>query len=124
MQRKARADEALRGLQKKRDNLERDFSSAYAKRLKANKSGKEKDRLVCRPDEQDPALVVLGRRSFGGFNAVAEAAYDSCIRDIAAGTRLGRSSWEGDDDGDDWGEAVSDNEMAERLGKNMRGGRR
>ena len=59
--------------------------------------------------------MVLGRRSFGGFNAVAEAAYDSCIRDIAAGTRLGRSSWEGDDDGDDWGEAVSDNEMAERC---------
>ena len=66
-------------------------------------------RLVCRLDEQDPALVVVGRRSFGGFNAVAEAAYEACIKDIAAGERLLMSRGRGGEDG-----GISDTEMAER----------
>ena len=66
-------------------------------------------RLVCRLDEQDPALVVDGRRSFGGFNAVAEAAYEACIKDIAAGERLLMSRGRGGEDG-----GISDTEMAER----------
>lgn len=67
-------------------------------------------RLVCHPDEQDPALVVVGRRSFGGFNSVAEAAYTACIREIAAGERLGQADQEGEDEGG----GISDAEMAER----------
>ncbi|CAM9690632.1 unnamed protein product [Scytosiphon promiscuus] len=115
MQRKVKADEAQKQQQDKRDKLDRDFSSSYAKRLKADR-GNQKDRLVCRTDEQDPALVVVGRRSFGGFNAVAEAAYNACIRDIAAGERLGQAdSGRGDEGG-----GISDAEMAERLGKNVR----
>ena len=54
--------------------------------------------------------MIVGRRSFGGFNAVAEAAYDACIKDIAAGERLaGSRGRRGDDDG-----GISDTEMAER----------
>lgn len=63
-------------------------------------------RLICQPDEQDPALIFVGRRSFGGFNVVAEAAYEACARDIAAGARLGPGS---EVDG-----GISDTEMAER----------
>lgn len=51
--------------------------------------------------------MVVGRRSFGGFNAVAEAAYDACVRDIAAGERLGQLGR------DDRGGGISDTEMAE-----------
>lgn len=36
MQRKVKADEAQQQQQAKRDKLERDFSSSYAKRLKAD----------------------------------------------------------------------------------------
>lgn len=61
------------------------------------------------PDEQDPALVLVGRRSFGGFNAIAEAAYEACVKDIAAGERLGQPRREGGE-----GEGISDTEMAER----------
>lgn len=43
MQRKVIVDEALREQEKKREKLERDFSSSYAKRLKADR-GEEKDR--------------------------------------------------------------------------------
>lgn len=53
--------------------------------------------------------MVVGRRSFGGFNPVAEAAYEACIKDIAAGERLAVSRRRGDDDG-----GISDAEMAER----------
>lgn len=53
--------------------------------------------------------MVVGRRSFGGFNAVAEAAYDACIKEIAAGERLGRQQQSGRDGGG----AISDTEMAE-----------
>lgn len=53
--------------------------------------------------------MVVGRRSFGGFNAVAEAAYEACIKDIAAGERLVVSRGRGGDDG-----GISDTEMAER----------
>ncbi|CAB1112912.1 unnamed protein product [Ectocarpus sp. CCAP 1310/34] len=118
MQRKAQADEAQKQRQEKREKLESDFSSSYAKRLKADKdTGKDRRKvLICRRDEQDPALVVVGRRSFGGFNVVAEAAYDACIRDIEAGERLGRPG-RGEDAG---GDGISDTEMAERLGKNVR----
>ncbi|CAM9668648.1 unnamed protein product [Ectocarpus sp. 6 AP-2014] len=117
MQRKVQADEAQKQRQEKREKLESDFSSSYAKRLKADKDT-GKDRLICRQDEQDPALVVVGRRSFGGFNVVAEAAYDACIRDIEAGERLGRPG-RGEDAG---GGGISDTEMAQRLGKNVRHG--
>eukprot|EP00752_Nemacystus_decipiens_P004583 g4183.t1 len=117
MQRKVKADEAQKQQQEKRDKFESDFSSSYAKRLKAAKTN-DKDRLICRIDEQDPALVVVGRRSFGGFNAVAEAAYDACVRDIAAGERLEQLGREGR------GGGISDAEMAETLGKSMRVGRR
>lgn len=65
-------------------------------------------RLVCQSDEQDPALVMLGRRSFGGFNVVAEAAYEACVRDIAAGARIGQVLGGAD------GGGISDTEMAER----------
>lgn len=43
MQRKARVDEAQKQQQARRDKLERDFSSLYAKRLKAD-TDNEKDR--------------------------------------------------------------------------------
>lgn len=43
MQRKVKADEVQKQQQEKRDKLERDFSSSYAKRLKADR-GSEKDR--------------------------------------------------------------------------------
>lgn len=65
-------------------------------------------RLVCRIDEQDPALVVLGRRSFGGFNVMAEAAYDACIKEIGSGARFILENAESDS-------GVSDTEMADRC---------
>eukprot|EP00903_Cladosiphon_okamuranus_P006749 g6584.t1 len=119
MQRKVKSDEAQRQQQEKRDKLESDFNSSYLKRLKPDKPD-DKDRLICRVDEQDPALVMVGRRSFGGFNAVAEAAYDACVRDIAAGERLGQLRREGRGGGG----GISDAEMAKTLGKNMRSGNR
>lgn len=64
-------------------------------------------RLICRPDEQDPAFILLGRRSFGGFNIVAETAYDACVRDIAAGASIREV------DDDEYG--ISDMEMAKRY---------
>lgn len=68
-------------------------------------------RLACRQEEQDPALIVVGRRSFGGFNAVAEKAYNACIRDIKAEERSGQMRGEGQ--GREAG-GISDAEMAER----------
>ena len=64
-------------------------------------------RLICRPDEQDPALVFLGRRSFGGFNAVHETAYAKCAMAIASGLT---NMEEADDDE----HGISDMEMASR----------
>lgn len=65
------------------------------------------NRLICRPDEQDPALVFLGRRSFGGFNVVHETAYEACARAISSGlTNLEEA---GDDE-----HGISDMEMASR----------
>lgn len=43
MQRKVKIDESQRQQQEKRDKLERDFSSSFAKRLKADQAN-EKDR--------------------------------------------------------------------------------
>ncbi|CAN0374864.1 unnamed protein product [Pylaiella littoralis] len=116
MQRKVKAEEAQKQQQDKREKLEREFSSSYAKRLKADKSAK--DRLICQEDELDPALVLLGRRSFGGFNTVAEAAYNACVRDIAAGERLGQPQRRANGGGD--GGGISDTEMAETFSKNVR----
>ncbi|CAM9510372.1 unnamed protein product [Ectocarpus sp. 12 AP-2014] len=116
MQRKVQADEAQKQRQEKREKLESDFSSSYSKRLKADKDTGKDRRVLISTSDHDPALVVVGRRSFGGFNVVAEAAYDACIRDIKAGERLGRPG-RGEDAG---GGGISDTEMAERLGKNVR----
>lgn len=68
-------------------------------------------RLVCRPDEQDPALVVLGRRSFGGFNAMAETAYDACIKEIESGAGFILAATKNDESDS----GVSDTEMADRC---------
>lgn len=67
-------------------------------------------RLICQPDEQDPALVFVGRRSFGGFNAVVEAAYVACARAIASGPAFTSSVADDTDNGP----GISDKEMAER----------
>lgn len=116
MQRKAKVEEIQRQQSDKRKHLEEEFSTSFTKHLTANGAG-GKDRLICRPDELDPALVFLGRRSFGGFNMVHETAYATCARDIASGS----INLEEEDD-DEHG--ISDMEMAHRLGSNMRGGRR
>lgn len=68
--------------------------------------------MVCAPDQQDPTLMIVGRRSFGGFNAVAQAAYSACIRDIYGGTAL--KFVDVDAGGKDEEDGISDNEMAER----------
>lgn len=44
MQRKMKADEVQKQQQEKRDKLESDFSSSYAKRLKADKTNDENNR--------------------------------------------------------------------------------
>lgn len=47
MQRKVQADEAQKQRQEKREKLESDFSSSYAKRLKADKdTGKDRRVLI------------------------------------------------------------------------------
>lgn len=60
MQRKVKAEEAQKQQQDKREKLEREFSSSYAKRLKADKSAK--DRWV-RIKQQCGVLAFHGREA-------------------------------------------------------------
>ncbi len=44
-------------------------------------------KLACEYDMQHPDRVLIGRRSFNGFNPTVEAVYKACVASIRSGTK-------------------------------------
>ncbi|CAM9176259.1 unnamed protein product [Chrysoparadoxa australica] len=76
MKRRAQAEEQLAKEASIRRATDEAFDTEWARALQG-KSTEENvdDELVCLEEAVDPLKVILGRRSFGGFNSVIEVAY-------------------------------------------------
>ncbi len=70
-------------------NLEWRLSlSGGRKRQRTRQNGVDvSGKLACECDVQHPDRVVIGRRSFNGFNRTVEEAYDSCVASIRSGMK-------------------------------------
>ncbi len=56
-------------------------------RTRQNGVNDSSGKLACECDIQHPDRVVIGRRSFNGFNRTVEEAYDACIASLRSGMK-------------------------------------